>query len=108
MWLCGLDHHLIASNGGLAKVLKRTDILPGLTFFCHAADTFKSSSELSGRGQSRTVLGGGGNTHSVLNLNEGVVDGNDVDVVVLDGVAEDDATNAAETVDANLDGSHCY
>jgi hypothetical protein len=25
---------------------------------------------------------------------------------VLDGVAEDDATDAAETVDADLDGSH--
>jgi hypothetical protein len=26
---------------------------------------------------------------------------------VLDGVAEDDTANAAETVDANLNGSHC-
>jgi hypothetical protein len=26
---------------------------------------------------------------------------------VLDSVAEDDTTDAAETVDANLDGSHC-
>lgn len=54
------------------------------------------------------MLNGGDETHSVLDLNEGVVDGDNLDVVVLDGVAEDDATNAAETVDANLDGSHCY
>jgi len=38
----------------------------------------------------------------VLGLNEGVVHGDDVDVLVLDGVAEDDATNAAETVDTDL------
>lgn len=38
-----------------------------------------------------------------MRLNEGVVDGNDLDITVLDGVAEDDATNAAKAVDANLD-----
>ena len=60
-------------------------------------------------------------TYSVVGLNEGVVDGDDVDIVVLDAmdllayghhhetpdevysrVAEDNATNAAETVDTDL------
>jgi hypothetical protein len=59
-------------------------------------------------------------TYGVLGLNERVVDGDDVDVLVLDAarcqipilllcvflmnirVAEDDATNAAETVDTDL------
>jgi hypothetical protein len=45
-------------------------------------------------------------TYSVLGLNEGVVDGDNLDVGVLDSVAEDDTTDAAETVDADLDGSH--
>jgi len=39
---------------------------------------------------------------SVLGLNEGVVDSNNVDVVVLDGIAEDNATNATEAVNTNL------
>jgi hypothetical protein len=38
-----------------------------------------------------------------VGLNEGVVDGNNLDIAVLDGVAEDDTANAAEPVDANLD-----
>ena len=42
-----------------------------------------------------------------MSLNERVVDSDDLDVGVLDSVAEDDTTDAAETVDANLDGSHC-
>lgn len=46
---------------------------------------------------------GGRRSYSVVGLNEGVVDGNNLDITVLDGVAEDDATNAAEAVDANLD-----
>lgn len=46
-------------------------------------------------------------THSIRDLNKGVVDGDNVNVGVLDSVAEDDTANAAETVDANLDGSHC-
>lgn len=45
-------------------------------------------------------------TYSVLGLNEGVVDGDNLNVLVLDGVAEDDTTDAAETVDADLDRSH--
>jgi hypothetical protein len=42
-------------------------------------------------------------TYSVLGLNEGVVDGNDLDIGVLDGIAEDNAADTAEAVDANLD-----
>ena len=42
-------------------------------------------------------------TYSVLGLNEGVVDGNDLNIAVLDGIAEDNATDTAETVDADLD-----
>lgn len=41
-----------------------------------------------------------------MGLNEGVVDSNNLDVGVLDSVAEDDTANATETVDADLDGSH--
>jgi hypothetical protein len=41
-----------------------------------------------------------------VNLNEGVVDGDNVDVVVLNSIAEDDTADTTETVDANLDGSH--
>lgn len=56
----------------------------------------------------RASLGWGrGNTHSVLGLDERIVDSDNLDVGVLNGVAEDDTANAAETVDANLDGSHC-
>lgn len=44
-------------------------------------------------------------TYGVAGLNEGVVDGHDLNIVELDGVAEDDTTNAAESVDANL-GDH--
>jgi hypothetical protein len=42
-------------------------------------------------------------TYSVVGLNEGVVDGNDLDVGVLHSIAEDDTANAAESVDANFD-----
>ena len=41
-------------------------------------------------------------TYSVLGLDEGIVDGNNLDVGVLDGVAEDDAADATEAVDADL------
>lgn len=41
--------------------------------------------------------------YSVVGLNEGVVDGNDLDIGVLGSVAEDDTANAAKTVDADLD-----
>jgi hypothetical protein len=42
-------------------------------------------------------------TYSVMGLNEGVVHSDDLDIVVLDGIAEDNAANATETVDADLD-----
>jgi hypothetical protein len=45
-------------------------------------------------------------TYSVVGFNERIVDSDDFDVIVLDGISEDDTTNAAETIDANLDGSH--
>lgn len=44
-------------------------------------------------------------TYSIGGLNEGVVDSNDLDVGVLDGVAEDNTTDTAKSVDADLD--HC-
>ncbi len=51
-----------------------------------------------GRGQSLAA-----STYSVVGLNEGVVDSNDIDITVLNGIAEDNAANAAEAVDASLD-----
>lgn len=47
-----------------------------------------------------------GQTYSVLGLDEGVVDGDNLDIGVLDGVAEDDAADATEAVDSDL-GDHC-
>jgi len=41
-----------------------------------------------------------------VDLNEGVVDGDNVDVVVLNRIAEDDTADTTETVDTNLDGCH--
>jgi len=41
-----------------------------------------------------------------VGFNEGIVDGDDVDVVVLNRIAEDDTTDTAESVDANLCRSH--
>ena len=37
-----------------------------------------------------------------MRLDEGVVYGHDVDVLVLDGVPEDDTSNAAEAIDSDL------
>lgn len=48
----------------------------------------------------------GSSTYGVVRLNEGVVDSDDLDVGVLDSVAEDDTADTTETVDADLDGSH--
>lgn len=45
-------------------------------------------------------------THSVGGLNEGIVDGNDLELGLLESVAEQDTTNSAEAVDSDLDGSH--
>jgi len=44
-----------------------------------------------------------GATYSVLGLDERVVDSNDLDIGVLDGVAEDDTADTAKAIDANLD-----
>lgn len=45
-------------------------------------------------------------SYGVGGLNEGVVDGDNIDVVKLDGIAEDNASNATEAVDSDLCGSH--
>jgi len=37
-----------------------------------------------------------------VRVDEGVVDSDDVDVIVLDGVPEDDTANATEAVDSDL------
>lgn len=42
-------------------------------------------------------------TYSVGRLNEGVVDSNDLDIGVLDSIAEDNTTDTAKSVDADLD-----
>lgn len=41
-----------------------------------------------------------------MDLNEGVVDGDDVDVIVLNSISEHDTADTTETVDADFDGSH--
>lgn len=41
--------------------------------------------------------------YSVVRLNEGVVDSNNLDIGVLDGVAENDTADTAKSVDADLD-----
>ncbi len=45
-------------------------------------------------------------TYSVVGLDEGIVHSDDLDIVVLDGIAEDNAADTTKTVDADLD-SHC-
>jgi hypothetical protein len=44
--------------------------------------------------------------YSIVRLNEGIIDGNDVDVIVLNGISEDNTPNTAEAIDANLDWCH--
>lgn len=39
-------------------------------------------------------------------LNEWIIDGDNADVVVLNGVSENDTSNSAETVDTDLDWCH--
>jgi hypothetical protein len=39
-------------------------------------------------------------------LNERVVDSDDLNVIVLDGIAEDNTTDTTEAVDSDLDWSH--
>lgn len=45
-------------------------------------------------------------TYCVVGFNERIIDGDDINVFVLNGISEDDTTNTAESVDANLCGSH--
>jgi hypothetical protein len=55
------------------------------------------------------ITRGGGGAHGVVGFDEGVVDGDDIDFIILDGISEDDTTDTAETVDAKLCWSHnCY
>jgi hypothetical protein len=48
----------------------------------------------------------GRDTHGVVGLDEGVVDRDDFNVAMLDGIAEDDATDATEAVDSHLGLGH--
>lgn len=41
-----------------------------------------------------------------MRLDEGIVDGNDLEVITLSGVAEDDTANTTETVDTDLNWGH--
>jgi hypothetical protein len=43
-----------------------------------------------------------------VGFDEGVVDGDDIDFIILDGISEDDTADTAETVDANLCWTHDY
>lgn len=44
--------------------------------------------------------------YSVVWLNEWIVDGNNLNVVELDSIAEDNASNATEAVDSDLSWCH--
>jgi hypothetical protein len=57
-------------------------------------------------GQKTTAERGGDATHSIGGIDERVVDGNDLELGLLNSVAEDNATNSTEAVDSDLDGSH--
>ena len=39
-------------------------------------------------------------------LNERIVDGDDINIIMLNGISENDTTDTAETVDTNLSGCH--
>ena len=45
-------------------------------------------------------------TYCVVRLNEWIIDSDNVNIIVLDGVSEDDTANSAETVDTDLDWCH--
>ena len=45
-------------------------------------------------------------TYSVLGVNEGIVDGHNVNIVVLNSIAEDDTTDTTKAVDSDLDWCH--
>ncbi len=44
--------------------------------------------------------------YGVCRVNERIIDSYDVDVVVLNGISEDDASNTTEAVDTNLYWCH--
>jgi len=44
--------------------------------------------------------------YSVCRINERIIDGYDVDVIVLNGISEDDSPNTAEAIDADLYWCH--
>lgn len=41
-------------------------------------------------------------THHVVQVNEGVVDGNDLDVTVLNSISEDNSSNSAKSATRRL------
>ena len=43
-----------------------------------------------------------------INVKEGIVDGDDGGVGMVEGGAHDEAADAAESVDTDLDGHCCY
>ena len=45
-------------------------------------------------------------TYSIRRINKRIVDSNDVDVIVLNCVAENNTTNSTEAVDSNLYWCH--
>ena len=46
-------------------------------------------------------------TYGIVGFNERIVDGDDVNVIVLNGISENNTTNAAETVDSDFDRHDC-
>jgi hypothetical protein len=45
----------------------------------------------------------GGGTYGVLGFNERVIDGDNLNVIMLDSIPIDDTSNSAKAVDSNLD-----
>ena len=49
---------------------------------------------------------GGGATHSIFDIDEWIIDSDNVDLIVFDGIAKDNTSDATEAIDSNLGGSH--
>lgn len=45
-------------------------------------------------------------TYSVMRLNEWIVNGDNVNIIVLNGVPEDDTSNTTEAIDSNFNWCH--
>jgi hypothetical protein len=45
-------------------------------------------------------------TYSICWVDEGIVNGNDVNLVMLNSISEDNTSNTTKAVDSNLDWSH--